>query len=490
MRPVGAWAGILALLAAVTATMAWDGGAPAVRHLYLVPTAWSALRFGLAAGVATAAIAVVLQAPMVLPHIESYGLDGEATEALVASMLVIVVGVLGGLLSERDQRRRTRYETALALQRAFAAGRPLAEALAIAGDELGRYVGGQAEVVARLGDEYIGRGGRHTLIPSSIGARVAVEGRPVYVADAPPREPGRPWRLFALPLSTSPQVVGLVAVRRRGDLPPEERAALETLGVVLGLALETARLGDELESRIAAATRHLAELDRAKSDFVATASHELRTPLTALLGFSELMLSRAVPAEQARRFLSVMHAEARRLTRIVDDLLDLSRIDNGQRLELRPSAIDVGAVLETNAEIFRAHSPGHRWRVASRPGSPMALADPDALDRIVKNLLSNAAKYSPAGSEIRVRAEGNGTLVEISVEDDGPGIPDEARPHVFERYYRVPGRSRAVRGLGLGLALVKSLVDAHDGSVRVDRAPSGGCRFVVTLPATQEAVVP
>jgi len=296
--------------------------------------------------------------------------------------------------------------------------------------------------------------------------------------------------LIVLPLLASGQVVGLIAARRRGDLPPEERAALETLGVVIALALENARLGDELERRVATATRHLADLDRAKSDFVATASHELRTPLTALLGFSELLLSRVVPAEQARRYLRVIHGEAERLTRIVDDLLDLSRFETGHRSELRPTAVDVAAALETNAEIFRAQSPGHRVRVTSAPGSVVALADPDALDRILKNLLSNALKYSPGGSEVRLGATSRGGRVEISVEDDGPGIPEDALPHVFERYYRVPGRTRAVRGLGLGLALVKSLADAHAGSVRAERAHSGGSRFTVTLPRAEEAGVP
>jgi signal transduction histidine kinase len=487
---VAAWTGILVLLAGAVLVTAIADGEPLLRHLYLVPTAWSALRFGLAAGVAIAVIAVMLEAPFLLARIEAYGLDGPAAETLITFGLLVVLGSLAGRVADRGRRRGARYRTALALQRAFAAGRSLSEALAIVNDTLGQYLGGQVEVVVRLGDGYVGEDGPCAFRPDSIGAWSAAHGLSRYVADAPPRPSGRPWRLLVLPLLASGQVVGLIAARRRGDLPPEERAALEALGVVIALALENARLGDELERRVAAATRHLADLDRAKSDFVATASHELRTPLTALLGFSELLLSRVVPAEQARRYLTVIHGEAERLTRIVDDLLDLARIETGQRSELRPTAVDVAAALETNAEIFRAQSPGHRVRVTSAPDSVAALADPDALDRILKNLLSNALKYSPGGSEIRLGATSKGGRVEISVEDDGPGIPEDALPHVFERYYRVPGRTRAVRGLGLGLALVKSLADAHAGSVRAERAHSGGSRFTVTLPRAEEAGVP
>jgi signal transduction histidine kinase len=104
--------------------------------------------------------------------------------------------------------------------------------------------------------------------------------------------------------------------------------------------------------------------------------------------------------------------------------------------------------------------------------------------------LSNALKYSPGGTEIRLGVTSSEGRVAIEVEDDGPGIPEDALPHVFERYYRVPGRTRAVRGLGLGLALVKSLADAHAGSVRAERAHTGGSRFTVTLPTAEEAGVP
>ena len=487
MRTAVAVAG---LLVAATLAIAVADEPALLRHLYLLPTGWAALRFGLAAGVSTAVIAIALDAPFVLPHIEAYGFDGRAAEELIAAALLVVVGALAGLLSDRGRRRNARYRTALALQRAFSAGHPLPEALGLANVALGRYVGGPVEVIVRLGDSYVGQGGRCVLSPDSIGARAAARGDAWYVADAPPRRPGRPWRLIVHPLLASGHVVGLLAAARQGDLPPEERSALQTLGVVIALALENARLGDELETRVEAATRHLADLDRAKSEFVATASHELRTPLTALLGFSELLLTRALPEEQARRYLGVIHREAERLTRIVDDLLDLSRIERGQRSELRPTAVDVVAALETNAEIFRAQGSGHVVRVTVAPSVAPALADPDSLDRILKNLLSNAVKYSPAGSEIRLTATSGEEGVAITVEDDGPGIPDESLPHVFEAYYRVPGRARAIRGLGLGLALVKSLVDAHSGAVRAERAPHGGSRFTVTLPIADAAALP
>src|SRR5438876_796534 len=143
--PLTAWIGIGALLGGATLAIALTDGVTLLRHLYLVPTVWSAWRFGLTAGVSTAVLAVVLDAPFVLPRIEAYGFDREAMEALVTFGLLLVVGALAGLLLDRGRRRSARYRTALALQHAFSSGRPLTDALAIANHVLGEYLDGRVE---------------------------------------------------------------------------------------------------------------------------------------------------------------------------------------------------------------------------------------------------------------------------------------------------------------------------------------------------------
>jgi two-component system phosphate regulon sensor histidine kinase PhoR len=215
-------------------------------------------------------------------------------------------------------------------------------------------------------------------------------------------------------------------------------------------------------------------------------SHELRTPLTALQGFSELLLRSAVPPEKTRRCLVYLHTEACALGRIVGELLDLSRIEAGRPLELRPESVDLDELMERNVELFAAEHHAHRFRwTPSAPGVALR-ADPDAVDRMMKNLLSNAVKYSPRGGAVCVsanRAPDDPAMVEVAVEDDGIGIPADQLPRIFDRYVRVPHpETAATRGLGLGLSLVKALAEAHGGRVEVDSLPGKGSRFRVLLP--------
>jgi signal transduction histidine kinase len=248
------------------------------------------------------------------------------------------------------------------------------------------------------------------------------------------------------------------------------------------------RFAEELEARVASATRSVRELDQAKSEFVSVVSHELRTPLTALVGFAELLLTREVPAERARRWLGHVHGEAQRLARIVGDLLDLSRIESGAALDLAGRApVDLGAVVERNVDLFATAHPRHHFTACARADRPVVVpADADAIDRVVKNLLSNAVKYSPAGGRVTVSVRAAAVsppMVEIAVEDEGVGIPPEALARIFDRYVRVADPATGgVRGLGLGLSLVRTLVEAHGGRVSAASEPGRGSRFSVLLP--------
>ncbi len=296
-----------------------------------------------------------------------------------------------------------------------------------------------------------------------------------------------------LPLDAGRGAVGALAIEREGDLTPGVRVAAEEMAMHLALAIENARLtlrqrrfAEELERKVEAATARLRELDQAKSEFLSVVSHELRTPLTALQGFSELLLTRAVPPERARRFLGHLHGEAQRLGRIVAELLDLSRIQAGRALELRREAVDLNEVIERNVELFAAEHRGHRFGWAGCPSGLTLEADQDAVDRMLKNLLSNAVKYSPAGGRVAVAAgpaPDHPGMVELSVEDDGVGIATEHLPRIFDRYMRIANpETAAARGLGLGLSLVKALAEAHGGRVEVDSLPGKGSRFRVLLP--------
>jgi signal transduction histidine kinase len=351
---------------------------------------------------------------------------------------------------------------------------------------LGRLPGAEIALAVRDGPRLAVAGGE-TVGPGSAVAAVLDTGAPLFVPDV--GDGPRPRRALVVPLLAQGETIGALCVERVGEVGRRERDALLTLGVHLGVALENARLAsrqrrftDELAEKVGGATRHLEAMDRAKSAFVATASHELRTPLTALLGFSEMLATRPLGGDEVRRLANIIRSETDRLARIVDDLLDLSRLEQGlaPRLARRPVAVAPAVVAAVS--LFR-HRATHRLSVECEEPLPPVDADPDALDRILKNLVSNAIKYSPAGGLVSVDVRAVGARLEFSVADEGRGIAAEALPRIFEPYYRAPDASDAARGVGLGLAVVKSLVDAHGGSIRVASAPGQGTRVTFALPA-------
>jgi signal transduction histidine kinase len=484
-RTAAAWVAVLTATttAGLVGVVSGDGPGSMLRHLYAVPVAWAALRLGLAGGAGTAALAAMLDAPGLLRAIEVSGLAPAVVEHVITlGLLACAGGVIGGLAG-RSTRHFDRYQALLGLQRAMGDATSLEHGLAVAGRALARALRAeQAEVVIDGGaGAWVGARGPRVLAEGTAG-HAAAGGRPVHLPDAVPAS-GRPQRVVAVPLVARGRVIGVAGVRRHAWWSRDDRAALQALGLQVALALENGALASALESKLAAAAARLTELDRAKSELISIASHELRTPLTSLLGFSELLLGRQYDDADRRRFVSMIHGEARRLARLLDNLLDVARVERGQRLPLSPEPIGARALLEAAAALFAEQGSRHRFSVVAEAGLPALLVDRDAVDRVLANLVSNALKYSAPGSEIRLRAErGVAGFVELSVEDDGCGIPADALPHVFDPYYRVASADRTARGLGLGLALVKSLAEAHGGGVRVASAPGVGSRFTVWLP--------
>jgi signal transduction histidine kinase len=466
-----------------------------LRHLYLLPVAVAALRFGAVGAVLTAAGVLVADGPPVLADVERGGLTPEALERLVTFALVLGGGALAGHLVDEARAQRRRYETLLAVQRALADDVPLEPALhrlraCLVGllAAAGATEGVEVALVVRDGARFVVAGGDPPA-PGSLAAAALEAGGALFVADA--GGAARPRRAFATPLLAGGRPIGVLLVERDGELGARARAGLTALGLHLGLALENARLArrqrrfaEELERKVGEATRRLADIDRAKSRFLAVTSHELRTPLTALLGFAELLMTRRFEAAEVQRFAGIVHRETERLVRIVDDLLDLGRLERGLPPPLRRTRVDVGRALACAAELFARGRAGHRLRVESEDGLA-ADVDPDALDRILRNLVSNAVKYSPPGSTVTLRGRRAAApgRVEVVVEDEGGGMSPEALARIFEPYYRTPEAAATARGAGLGLAVVKALAEAHGGAVEAASAPQTGTRIRVLLPA-------
>lgn len=250
----------------------------------------------------------------------------------------------------------------------------------------------------------------------------------------------------------------------------------------------------------------LRRLERVRTEFVANVSHELRTPLTSITGYLETLLGGALEeSENARRFLEIVFKHAKRLSRLLDDLLELSNLELGKtKLKLQPT--ELHEVVEGVLAIYKFQAEAKGLTLASEipTGFPPVLADRDRLSQILINLVDNAVKFTPEGgsitvsarrvpsSEFRVPSSEPGTwnlepgtmdFVEISVADTGIGIPSWHLPRITERFYRVnKARSRELGGTGLGLAIVKHLVQAHGGGLRIESELGKGTRVCFTLP--------
>jgi PAS domain S-box-containing protein len=224
------------------------------------------------------------------------------------------------------------------------------------------------------------------------------------------------------------------------------------------------------------------ELERRKDEFIGMASHELKTPITTLKGFIQLLrrkfehrgLPEAVPT------LTKMEAQVDRLTRLIDELLDVSKIQAG-RVDYQEEPVDLAALLRETVELLQASSPTHSLLIR---GTPQAwiMGDKDRLSQMVTNLITNAIKYSPQANQVDLSLTVSHTTVTLRVRDYGVGIPKAYQKNIFDRFYRVPDRHQAISGLGLGLYITHEIVKRHGGEITVESEEGKGSTFVVSLP--------
>jgi signal transduction histidine kinase/CheY-like chemotaxis protein len=263
----------------------------------------------------------------------------------------------------------------------------------------------------------------------------------------------------------------------------------------LGRALSRmAQSVGELIEREHAARLTAEAANRTKDDFLAMVSHELRTPLNAILGWTSIMLNH--PRDEARtaRALRAVERSARTQARLIDELLDVSRIVTGQLQLNTASHVSLNAIVETALEAVRPSADAKHLEVVTHlpPRAAVVAGDPGRLQQVVGNLLANAVRFTPEGGRIDVSVELVGDAAEVKVADSGVGIPPEFLPHVFERFRQAEsGTTRTHGGLGLGLDIVRHLVELHGGAVRAESAGSGcGAAFIVSLPQSMTWAVP
>ena len=301
------------------------------------------------------------------------------------------------------------------------------------------------------------------------------------------------WPLWLRAITAGALALAMVQFLAHGMTSPLREMAAAARGMAKGEYHRrvTASSRDEVGELARAFNKmasDLAEIDRLRRDLVANVSHELRTPISALQANLENLVDGVATADPEA--LGSMLAQVERLSRLVEQLLDLSRLESGAS-PLQPRVFEVAPLLDRAVDDARVHAIQRiakevRLDVEVEPQGLRLLADPERVHQIVANLVTNAVRHSPSGGRVLVRASGRDSKVTIEVVDEGPGIPEDEATRVFERFYRSDAaRSSSDGGTGLGLAIARWIVDLHGGDIHVEGAVPHGCKMVVQLP--QEA---
>jgi len=369
-------------------------------------------------------------------------------------------------------------------------------------------------LVAHRGfSQEIAKEAKNIKLGESMASQVIQSGQPIVVAEVPalststrlgvnsvegpvlsqspePAEEGERLRAFAgVPIKSKDKVLGVLGVFSRSTRQPssQEMPLLTATGHQIGVAIENVRLAEK-----ASEIEILRELNRLRSELIANVSHELRTPLGLIQIFCTTLLREDVDFDRKtqREFLRDIEEETDKLEKIVDNLLDLSQMKDG-RLHLEKCPTDLGQLAKEVMETMEVQLTQHRF-VHDFPSDPlMATVDPKRIEQVLRNLLSNAIKYSPEGGTITVQGRGDKRQLLVRVSDQGMGIPSEDIERVFERFYRVENEiTQGMRGVGLGLAVCRGIVEAHGGRIWVESTLGVGSTFYFTLPVLSKVEGP
>jgi len=317
--------------------------------------------------------------------------------------------------------------------------------------------------------------------PNSLAGWVAREGRPQVIDDvsSDPRfspksdlQSGFKTRaLIAVPLRVKGRTIGVLEVVNRIDNTPfidEDVDVLTALAAHAAIAIENARLFQQ-------------------SDLISEMVHELRTPLTSVVAYSELLLRSDVGREQHRSFVETILQESTRLTQMINDFLDLARLQSG-RARLAHTAVDLSALTRDCASVMmpQAQQKDIRLNVEAPEVMPTVQGDSGRLKQVLMNLLSNAVKYTASGGRVDAQVTPLDSSVRVAIRDTGRGIPESDLSHIFDKFYRVPDSEGWATGTGLGLSITKEIVEAHGGTIGVASQMGVGTTFTVTLPVEQQ----
>jgi two-component system sensor histidine kinase KdpD len=488
------WAGVLCSL---TTALAWGVRSwldlAHLSTLYLLGVAWAAVRFGWGPAVFASFLALLQFDFFFVPPAFSLGVADPRDLLTFAILLAVAIAISHIGAGMRYQARvamyRERRTRALnELGRQLAGALLTEQILAMARNHLEGLF--QARIAILLPDTE----DKVRLSPSApvradmpldpaIAQWVYDHQQPAGVGTA--SLAGAP--MHYLPLKAPVRTRGVLALLpsdKRLLFQPEQARLLETFAAQIALALERVHYVEVAQEALVRM-----ESERLRNSLLSALSHDLRTPLTVLTGLADSLSLIGPPLPKAQaEVVQAIRAECLRTTTLVENLLDMARLQEGNlrlRREWQPLEEVVGSALQSRAGLLA----GHRVRVDLPSELPLLELDAALMERVFCNLLENATKYTPAGSLITVSARQDGDRVVIQVEDNGPGLPPGREDGLFEKFAR--GREEsAVSGVGLGLAIVRAIVQAHEGQVKAENRPEGGARFLITLPVGEPPSVP
>lgn len=485
------WATGASLLTALIATplIRWLDLANIVM-LFLLTVVLVAVRFGRGPAVVSAVISVIAFDFFFVPPRFSFAVSD--VQYLITFAVMLTVGLVIGQLTaglrfqarvsvHRESRSRALYEFAralsgvLATEQIFETTRSHLErtfraiVLLLLPDSEGRLQPPTGQAPDTL-DVAIAQWSFDRATPAGIGT------------DTLPNS-----NFFYLPLIAPMRTRGVLALQpegRRWILIPEQRQQLDTFAALAAIALERVHYIEVAQKALIGI-----ESERLRNSLLAALSHDLRTPLTSLVGLSE-SLTRAKPplADAQQSVAEALHNEALRMSNLVVNLLDMARIQSGEiKLNLQWQFLEevVGSALRASSAFLARHA------IETRLAADLPLIQIDAvlIERVLCNLLENATKYTPADSKIIIAAEVNGKMLDIAVRDNGPGLPAGKEDSLFEKFTRGEKES-TTPGVGLGLAICKSIVQVHGGKIRAGKAPEGGAAIIFSIPLGTPPAMP
>jgi two-component system sensor histidine kinase KdpD len=457
---------------------------PDVEMLYLLAVMVCAVSFGRGPSIVGAALSVAAYDFFFVPPRFTFAVaDGRY---LLTFVMMFVVGIVISALTHRvrrqeaqalarEERTRALYDLSRDLAAAFGAARI-------------------AEVTARHVSDSFG-GSAVVYLPEENAATAPAAAWPVGTSIDPNDVGVVKWVLehgraagrgtdtlpgagsISAPIRTAAEPLGVIALVTAGNVPlrSDEQAFLEALGRQAGFALDRSRLAEQArQSALAAKTEEL------RSSLLSTVSHDLRTPLAAITGAATTLRDEgAISADMRDDLIGTICEEAERLERLVSNLLDMTRLESGH-VRLRREWVPLEEVVGSALERLEKHLHGHTVTTDLDDDLPLVSIDPILLEQLLVNLLENAAKYTPTGTEVTIAARSTPGELQLDVLDRGPGIPPGDEERIFERFYRGP-HSR-VSGVGLGLPICRAIARAHGGTLDVVARDGGGARFRIRIP--------